>query len=133
MAAPMGQPYPARPALSRRWRVRRQPPAVIPPDDFETQPLRNAAERRTVAAAMQNDPVSYRSKEHLMQSQPDPRRWRILAVLCLSLLVISLDNTILNVALPTLQVDLGASASQLQWIVDSYMLVFAGLLLTAGA
>src|ERR671917_635960 len=64
---------------------------------------------------------------------PDPRRWWTLVVLCFSLLVIGLDNTILNVALPTLQQDLGASASQLQWIVDSYMLVFAGLLLTAGA
>jgi EmrB/QacA subfamily drug resistance transporter len=60
-------------------------------------------------------------------------RWWTLAVLCVSLLVISLDNTILNVALPTLERDLGASSSQLQWIVDSYMLVFAGLLLTAGA
>ena len=64
---------------------------------------------------------------------PDPRRWWTLGVLCLSLIVISLDNTILNVALPTLERDLGASPSQLQWIVDSYMLVFAGLLLTAGA
>jgi EmrB/QacA subfamily drug resistance transporter len=63
----------------------------------------------------------------------DPRRWWTLAVLCVSLIVISLDNTILNVALPTLQRDLDASASELQWIVDSYMLVFAGLLLTAGA
>ena len=63
----------------------------------------------------------------------DPRRWWALGVLCLSLLVISLDNTILNVALPTLERDLGADGSQLQWIVDSYMLVFAGLLLTAGA
>jgi EmrB/QacA subfamily drug resistance transporter len=67
------------------------------------------------------------------EATPDPRRWWTLAVLCLSLLVISLDNTILNVALPTLERDLGASSSQLQWIVDSYMLVFAGLLLTAGA
>jgi EmrB/QacA subfamily drug resistance transporter len=66
-------------------------------------------------------------------SIPDPRRWWTLGVLCLSILVISLDNTILNVALPTLERDLGASSSQLQWIVDSYMLVFAGLLLTAGA
>ena len=64
---------------------------------------------------------------------PDPRRWWTLGVLCLSLIVISLDNTILNVALPTLERDVGASASQLQWIVDAYMLVFAGLLLTAGA
>ena len=62
-----------------------------------------------------------------------PRRWAALAVLCLSLLVIGLDNTILNVALPSLQRDLDASTSGLQWIVDSYMLVFAGLLLTAGA
>lgn len=61
------------------------------------------------------------------------RRWWTLAVLCVSLLVISLDNTILNVALPTLVRDLGATSSELQWIVDAYVLVFAGLLLTAGA
>jgi EmrB/QacA subfamily drug resistance transporter len=61
------------------------------------------------------------------------RRWWILAVLCLSLLVIGLDNTILNVALPTLVRDLNASDSQLQWIIDAYVLVFAGLLLTAGS
>src|SRR4051794_2968945 len=64
---------------------------------------------------------------------PDPRRWWTLLVLSASLLVIGLDNTILNVALPTLEHDLGASSSQLQWIIDAYMLVFAGLLLTAGA
>jgi EmrB/QacA subfamily drug resistance transporter len=61
------------------------------------------------------------------------RRWWILGVLCLSLLVIGLDNTILNVALPSLVRDLHASTSQLQWIVDAYTLVFAGLLLTAGS
>lgn len=53
--------------------------------------------------------------------------------MCLSLLLIVLDNTIVNVALPTLQRDLDATTSQLQWIVDSYVLVFAGLLLTMGA
>jgi len=61
------------------------------------------------------------------------RRWWILAVCCLSLLVIIVDNSILNVAIPTLVRDLDASTSQLQWIVDSYTLVFAGLLLTAGS
>src|SRR5438270_6562864 len=61
------------------------------------------------------------------------RRWWALAVLCLSLFVIVLDNTILNVALPALVRDLNASTSQLQWIVDGYTLVFAGLLLTAGS
>src|SRR4051812_18297389 len=63
---------------------------------------------------------------------PYPRRWKALVVLAASLLIISLDNTILNVALPTIREDLGAGSSQLQWIVDSYLLVFAGLLLVAG-
>jgi EmrB/QacA subfamily drug resistance transporter len=65
------------------------------------------------------------------------RRWWILAVLCLSLLVIVVDNSILNVAVPTLQkpkpIGLDATNSQLQWMVDAYTLVFAGLLLTAGS
>jgi EmrB/QacA subfamily drug resistance transporter len=61
------------------------------------------------------------------------RRWWILGVLCMSLLIIGLDNTILNVAIPTLARDLHASTSQLQWMVDSYTLVFAGLLLTTGS
>jgi MFS family permease len=61
------------------------------------------------------------------------RRWWTLVVLCFSLLIIGVDNTILNVALPTLVRVLHASASQLQWMVDAYTLVFAGLLLTAGS
>jgi MFS transporter, DHA2 family, multidrug resistance protein len=60
------------------------------------------------------------------------RRWKTLAVLSLALLVIGLDNTILNVALPNLQKAFGASTSTLEWIVDAYLLVFAGLLLTMG-
>ena len=68
-----------------------------------------------------------------MSAASPPRRGLVLAVLSLSLLVISLDNTILNVALPTLSRDLAASAGELQWIVDVYLLVFAGLLLTAGS
>ncbi|HEV2811692.1 MAG TPA: MFS transporter [Solirubrobacteraceae bacterium] len=64
---------------------------------------------------------------------PDPRRWWILAALSLALLVIGVDNTILNVAIPTIEGDLGATTGQMQWIVDSYMLVFAGLLLTMGS
>src|SRR5439155_13445088 len=70
---------------------------------------------------------------HMENAEGYERRWWILGVLCLSLLVIGLDNTILNVALPTLVRDLGASTSQLQWIVDAYTLIFAGLLLTAGS
>jgi EmrB/QacA subfamily drug resistance transporter len=65
-------------------------------------------------------------------------RWWTLLVLCLSLMVIGIDNTILNVALPTLAKPeaiggLAATASQLQWVVDAYTIVFAGLLLTAGS
>jgi MFS family permease len=64
---------------------------------------------------------------------PPARRWLVLAVLCLSLLIVTLDNTVLNVVLPTLVRDLNATSSQLQWIVDSYVLMFAGLLLVAGS
>jgi len=60
-------------------------------------------------------------------------RWLTLAVLCLPLLIVSLDNTVLNVALPTLVRDLHASDSQLQWIVDAYVLVFGGLMLVSGS
>jgi EmrB/QacA subfamily drug resistance transporter len=60
------------------------------------------------------------------------RRWLALAVLCASLFAIVLDNTIVNVALPTLVRDLHADISELQWVVDAYTLAFAGLLLLAG-
>ncbi len=77
-----------------------------------------------VASPLDVDPAHSR--------QAYQRRWWILGVLCFCLLVVSIDNTILNVALPTLVEELHASASQLQWIVDAYTLVFASLLLTAG-
>ncbi len=57
----------------------------------------------------------------------------MLAVLCLPLLIVSLDNTVLNVALPTLVRKLQASDSELQWIVDAYVLVFGGLMLVSGS
>lgn len=60
------------------------------------------------------------------------RRWAILAVLCLAVFVTVVDGTIVNVALPSLALELGASTRQLQWIVDAYLLVFTGLLLAAG-
>ena len=68
-----------------------------------------------------------------VQVRAQERRWWILGVLCFSLLVIVLDNSILNVALPTIVRELHATNTQLQWMVDSYTLVFAGLLLTAGS
>ena len=65
-------------------------------------------------------------------AEPYPRRWQALAVLSASLLIITIDNTILNVALPSLRGALGIDSSQAQWIVDSYLLVFAGMLLVGG-
>lgn len=61
------------------------------------------------------------------------RRWKILGVMSVGLVLVVMSVSGLNVALPTLVGDLGASAKQLQWIVDAYALVFAALLLTAGA
>ncbi len=60
-------------------------------------------------------------------------RWRILAVLCLSLFIAVVDTTIVNVALPSIVDELGATTSQLQWVVDAYALVFAGLLIACGS
>ncbi|MEU8341690.1 MFS transporter [Spirillospora sp. NPDC048832] len=67
---------------------------------------------------------------------PEPshrRRFLVLAVCCMSLLIVSLDNTILNVALPTLQHDFGSSLSGLQWTIDAYLIVLASLLILSGS
>ena len=88
---------------------------------------RGSASAGTDAASAQpsNPALPYGQDGH-------PRRWAILGVLVVSLLIVVLDNTILNIALPTIQRDLGASQSQLVWAVDSYVLVFAALLFTWG-
>jgi EmrB/QacA subfamily drug resistance transporter len=67
------------------------------------------------------------------EQQVYAKRWWTLGVLCVSLLVVGLDNTILNVAIPKLQDELHATQGQIEWIIDSYVLVFAGLLLTMGS
>jgi DHA2 family multidrug resistance protein-like MFS transporter len=66
------------------------------------------------------------------RADPPSRRWWGLAALCLSVLLIGIDNTIVNVALPTIGRELDATTSDLQWVVDGYTLVFATLLLLAG-
>ena len=68
----------------------------------------------------------------LEQTKGYRQRWIALAFMGVSLLVISLDNTVLNMALPSISKDLGSSSGQLQWIVDAYVLSIAGLLLTLG-
>ena len=64
---------------------------------------------------------------------PGVRPWAVLSVLCLAVLVVNIDMTILNVALPTLVRKLHATSSGLQWIVDAYAMAFGGLLLVAGS
>jgi DHA2 family multidrug resistance protein-like MFS transporter len=68
-----------------------------------------------------------------MQQSEHPRRWAILAVLAFAVFVVSIDSTVLNVALPTLGRELHASTSALQWMVDAYSLALAGFLLLAGS
>ena len=70
--------------------------------------------------------------DHPIDPHVHERRWLILAVLCLSLMIVIIGNTALNVAIPTLARELDASTTDLQWMVDAYALVFAGMLFTAG-
>src|SRR5215470_17308005 len=67
-----------------------------------------------------------------MNPQADPRRWHALVVLCVGVLMIVLDATIVNVALPSIQNDLGFTQSSLAWVVNAYLIAFGGLLLLAG-
>ena len=71
------------------------------------------------------DPAEHSGEGH-------PRRWAILGVLLVSLLIVVLDNTVLNIALPTIQRDLAATPGELVWAVDAYILAFAALLFTWG-
>jgi EmrB/QacA subfamily drug resistance transporter len=69
----------------------------------------------------------------LPQAPSRARRRLILAICCMSLLIVGLDNTIVNVALPSIRSDLGASVSELQWTIDAYTLVLASLLMLSGS
>ncbi|MER7214981.1 MULTISPECIES: MFS transporter [Streptomyces] len=66
-------------------------------------------------------------------SQGHPQRWLILGVICLAQLTVLLDNTVLNVAIPSLTRELHATTSDIQWMINAYSLVQSGLLLTAGS
>src|SRR5919107_949966 len=67
------------------------------------------------------------------QAGGDRHRWLVLAICCMSLFVVGLDNTIVNIALPAIRTDLDASVSQLQWTLDAYTLVVASLLILGGS
>jgi EmrB/QacA subfamily drug resistance transporter len=91
-------------------------------------PVHDASSTQTADAS----PVISSGPTQSADPKVHERRWWILAVLCLSLLIVGIDGTIVNVALPSFVRELGASTSQLQWISDAYTLAFASLLLTAG-
>ncbi|MGC4935812.1 MFS transporter [Gordonia sp. DT30] len=66
------------------------------------------------------------------QAQPDPRRWKALVFICLAQLMVVLDGTVVNIALPDAKIDLGISTSNQQWVITAYALAFGGLLLFGG-
>jgi EmrB/QacA subfamily drug resistance transporter len=96
-----------------------------------TQDGQGSADRSTVGPDRAGPGLGDRDRPR--RGDPYQRRWWTLVVLSVSLLIIIIDDSIINVAVPTLQRELGASATGLQWIVDAYIVVFAGLLLTMGA
>ena len=112
--APVERTYPQHPPLSC-------PRSATRPDGHSRSAVE--ASSHTVEA---NDP------DHGIDPLVYARRWSILGVLCLSLLIVIIGNTTLNVALPTLARELDASTTSLQWMVDAYSLIFAGMLFTAG-
>src|SRR5437899_12797947 len=63
---------------------------------------------------------------------PENRKWWTLAAVAFGLFMIMLDNTVVNVALPSIRKDLGVGVSQLEWVVNAYFLTFAVLMLTGG-
>src|SRR5437764_15076507 len=67
------------------------------------------------------------------RAKTERERWIALVVLCAGFLMIILDQTIVNVALPAIQSDLGFSQSSLAWVVNAYLIAFGGLLLLAGS
>src|SRR5258707_3874091 len=73
-----------------------------------------------------------RRRSQMTSSQTDRSRWLALYVLCVGVLMIVLDVTVVNVALPSIQTDLGFSGSGLAWVVNAYLIAFGGLLLLAG-
>ncbi len=106
--------------------------------------MQNTASEMSVTSHRSNPPISLLGRETQTMTAPvdlqpaisqdvHDRRWWILALLGTSLMIVIVGNTVLNVALPTLSRELNASTSELQWIVDGYGLVFAGMLFTAGA
>ena len=89
---------------------------------------------RTTAETPRVDSVKWQRQSAIdaRRSRADRNRWIALYVLCVGMLMIVLDVTVVNVALPSIQNDLGFSQSSLAWVVNAYLIAFGGLLLLAG-
>ncbi|MEJ8640456.1 MFS transporter [Streptomyces sp. MS1.HAVA.3] len=115
--------------------------ATSPPPDRPPGPdvlpqrnaARRAASRRRPRTLNRPAPCTHPERNLMHTPAPAPRRWIVLAILSGSLLLISMDTTILNVAFPSLVGDLQPGAVQQLWIIDVYALALSGLLVTAGA
>src|SRR6202045_1021883 len=97
------------------------------PADLQ-QPIAGAELEQPFARADVQQPIASEESER----KRERRRWLALAVLCLGQLMMVLDATIVNVALPSIQHDLHFSQSNLTWVIDGYLITFGGFLLLAG-
>src|SRR3954469_3177461 len=88
--------------------------------------------RRPMRNPDDEEPTMTATTEQTPAATTERNRWLALYVLCAGMLMIVLDATIVNVALPSIQEDLGFSQSNLAWVVNAYLIAFGGLLLLAG-
>src|SRR5579884_2391841 len=88
--------------------------------------------RRTRNREQEDQMTTAQAAQQLDMTNDDRRRWAALVVLCAGMLMIVLDVTVVNVALPSIQSDLRFSQSSLAWVMNAYMIAFGGLLLLAG-
>lgn len=98
------------------------------PATAQTAPAKTASRQKTQTST----PASSHPKPKTQNPKPDPKRWAGLFILSLSLTMVILDNTILNIAIPTIVTEFGADISDLQWVISGYALVVASLLITFG-
>ena len=114
------------------------PDRAIFPSPFDQRPNERVSKMNVTTYPMNSPPATDRPTlgppvHATGAGDAHPRRWQALGVLCVGLLLIALDTTVLNVALPTLARQLRASTSALQWIVDGYTVALGCLLLLFGA
>src|SRR5262245_1630863 len=119
MSTTLNKPEKRSRAVRLRSTLRRERTAKLDETNASTREARHADAQLTASAAE-------------VASRSERRRWIALAVLCLGQLMMVLDSTIVNVALPSIQHDLDFSQGNLTWVMNGYLITFGGLLLLAG-